>query len=140
LLNAASFRGSLLNIKRGYGRLFLLSRMALRFYVCLLLLAPLSVGFVSGCGSVDSPRSASEQQKRKEKLVDLRRQKEDVLYEVELRQQEMDQMETSIKRPGVVGVSDEWLKRHDQLREEIIHLKVKLHDLDLQIADLSSSH
>jgi len=39
----------------------------------------------------------------------------------------------------VVGVSKEWLKRRDKLREEIIQLKVRIHDLDLQIAELTGS-
>jgi len=46
---------------------------------------------------------------------------------------------TAIKpgKPGTVGVSDEWLERHNSLKEEIIKLKVKVHDLDLQIEDLA---
>jgi hypothetical protein len=48
-------------------------------------------------------------------------------------------MEATAKRPGVVGVSNEWLKRRDKLREEMIQLKVKVHDLDSEIADLSAS-
>lgn len=47
-------------------------------------------------------------------------------------------MEASIKRPGVVGVSKEWLQRKNKLDEEIIELKVKIHDLDSQIAALTS--
>ncbi len=46
-------------------------------------------------------------------------------------------METTAKKPGVVGVSDEWLKRHNQLKEEIIKLRVKVHDLELQIDALA---
>jgi hypothetical protein len=33
------------------------------------------------------------------------------------------------------GVSNEWLERHNHLREEITRLKVKAHDLDLQMAE-----
>jgi hypothetical protein len=43
---------------------------------------------------------------------------------------EMKQMETTAKKPGVVGVSNQWLERHNQ----IIKLKVQVHDLELQIA------
>jgi hypothetical protein len=33
----------------------------------------------------------------------------------------------------VVGATKEWLERHNRLKEEIIKLEVKLHDLELQI-------
>ena len=113
--------------------------MARRFLVHLLLHVPLALGCMSGCNSSDSPRTASEQQNSKQGLGDLKRQRDDVLYEMQLRQDEINEMETASKRPGVVGVSKEWLERHDRLREEIIHLKVKAHDLDQQIADLTFS-
>ena len=91
-----------------------------------------------GCSTVDSERSASTQQNAKQqKLADLNRQKADAAYEIQLRQDEMKEMETTAKKPGVVGVSDEWLKRQNQLKEEIIKLRVKVHDLELQIDALA---
>jgi hypothetical protein len=115
------------------------AQMTQRFSVCLLLLAPLALGYMNGCDSVESPKPASEQQNSGQKLVELKRQRDDVRYEMQLRQEEMNEMETTAKRPGVVGVSKAWLERHNQLKEEVIRLKVKAHDLDLQIADLSSN-
>jgi hypothetical protein len=113
--------------------------LARRFITDLELLVLLAMGCVSGCNISDSPQKTPEQQKQQQGLADLKRQKDDVLYEIQLRQDEVNEMETAAKRPGVVGVSKEWLERHDRLREEIIQLKVKAHDLDQQIADLSVS-
>lgn len=94
---------------------------------------------LSGC-DIDSQRPASEQQDSKQqKLADLNRQKADALYEIQLRQDEMKDMEATAKKPGVVGVSKEWLDRHNQLKEELIKLRVKVHDLDLQIDSLGKS-
>ena len=97
---------------------------------------------------MDAQRPASENQQhdRKEKLTELKRLRGDAVYEIQLRQDEMKEMETTAtptaskstnaSKQGTVGVSDEWLERHDGLKEEIIKLKVKVHDLDLQIEDL----
>jgi peptidoglycan hydrolase CwlO-like protein len=106
-------------------------RTALRLSVFVLLLICLS-----GCDTADSQRPASQQDTKQQKLADLNRQKADALYEIQLRQDEMKEMEATAKRPGV-GVSKEWLERHNQLKEEIIKLKVKIHDLELQIDDLA---
>ena len=102
---------------------------------------------LGGCDARDSLRPASESQQhdRKEKLAELKRLKADAVYEIQLRQEEIKEMETkemettAIKpgKPGTVGVSDEWLERHNSLKEEIIKLKVKVHDLDLQIEGLA---
>jgi hypothetical protein len=102
---------------------------------------------LSGCGAMDAQRPASENQQhdRKEKLTELKRLKADALYEIQLRQEEMKEMETKEMettasksgKPGTVVVSDEWLERHDRLKEEIIKLKVKVKDLDLQMEDLA---
>jgi hypothetical protein len=98
---------------------------------------------------MDSQRPASESQQhdRKDKLAELKRLRGDAVYEIQLRQDEMKEMETTAvptagksgnaSKPGTGGVSDEWLERHDGLKEEIIKLKVKVHDLDLQIEDLA---
>jgi hypothetical protein len=104
----------------------------------LLLLAGVMV-CLTGCDTVSpsDPRGSgptSEQvEKQHQKLADLNRQKADAEYEIQLRQDEMDQMEATSKKPGVVGVSNEWIQRHDRLKEDIIQLKVKVHDLELQI-------
>jgi hypothetical protein len=104
-----------------------------------LLLALLSLVCLNGCAgdvaSTTDPRSASEI--KQQKVTELNRQKADALYEIQLREEEMKQMEAITKKPGVVGVSNQWLERHNQLKEEVIQLKVKVHDLDLQIDSLS---
>jgi hypothetical protein len=92
------------------------------------------------------PASESQQHDRKEKLTELKRLRGDAVYEIQLRQDEMKEMETTatptasksgnVSKSGAASVSDEWLERHDGLKEEIIKLKVKVHDLDLQIEDL----
>jgi hypothetical protein len=83
----------------------------------------------------------AQQDATRKKIADLLREKSDALYEIQLREDEMKDMETTAykpgAKPGVVGVSDEWLQRHIQLKEEVIKLKVKVHDLDAQVADLS---
>jgi hypothetical protein len=88
---------------------------------------------LAGCGATDSQRPASEQDSKQQKLADLSRQKADALYEIQLRQDEIKEMEATAHKPGVVGVSQEWLERHNLLKEEIIKLRVKVHDLELQI-------
>jgi hypothetical protein len=82
---------------------------------------------------------SSEQQdnNRQQKLVELNRQKPDALYEIQLRQDEMKEMEATAKKPGVVDVTNEWLERHNRLKEEVIKLKVKVHDLELQLDSLA---
>jgi hypothetical protein len=92
---------------------------------------------IGGCdvASTTDPRPTIEI--KQQKLVELNRQKADALYEIQLREDEMTQMKTTVKRPGVVGVSNQWLERHNQLKEEIIKLKVQVHDLELQIDSLS---
>jgi hypothetical protein len=107
-------------------------RTTLRLSVFVLLLICLS-----GCDMADSQRPASGQDSKQQKLVDLNRQKADALYEIQLRQDEMKEMEATVKKPGVVGVSKVWLERHNQLKEEIIKLRVKIHDLELQMDDLA---
>ncbi|MGB2662734.1 MAG: hypothetical protein WAK48_01945 [Candidatus Acidiferrum sp.] len=71
--------------------------------------------------------------------MELNRQKADALYEIQLREDEMKHMGTTVKRPGVAGVSNQCLERHNQLKEEIIKLKVQVHDLELQIDALSKT-
>jgi hypothetical protein len=106
--------------------------MTLRLSVFVLLLICLS-----GCDMADSQRPASGQDSKQQKLVGLNRQKADALYEMQLRQDEIKEMEATSRKPGVVGVSNEWLERHNQLKEEIIKLRVKIHDLELQMDDLA---
>jgi hypothetical protein len=93
---------------------------------------------LSGCDTNDLQRSSSGQQESKQqKLADLKRQKADAIYEIDLRQDEMKEMETNARKPGIVGVSKQWLERHNHLKEEITKLRVKNHDLDLQIEELA---
>jgi hypothetical protein len=105
-------------------------RMTLRlsmlvFFLCL-----------SGCEMAEQ-RPASEQNGKQQKLADLNRQKADAVYEIQLRQDEMTEMERTARKPGVIGVGNQWLERHNRLKEEIIKLKVKFHDLELQIDNLA---
>ena len=48
-------------------------------------------------------------------------------------------MMASADAPGVVGVSTQWQVRKRELDEKITQLKIKAHDLDLQIAALTNS-
>src|SRR6266480_4946315 len=91
---------------------------------------------LSGCEMAEQ-RPASEQNSKQQKLADLNRQKADAVYEIQLRQDEMTEMERTARKLGVVGVSNQWLERHNRLKEEIIKLKVKIHDLELQIDSLA---
>jgi hypothetical protein len=109
---------------------------SIRLLPALLLLACLN-GCAGDVASTSDPRSASEI--RQQKVAELNRQKADALYEIQLREDEMKQMEATTKKPGIVGVSNQWLERHDQLKEEIIKLKVQVHDLELQIDALSKT-
>lgn len=108
--------------------------MILRLSIALFLL----LMCMSGCDTLDSSQSTNRQQgDKQQKIADLNRQKADALYEIQLRQDEMREMETTARKPGVVGVSNQWLERHNRLKEEIIKLKVKVHDLELQIDDVA---
>jgi hypothetical protein len=43
-------------------------------------------------------------------------------------------MEATAKKPGVVGVSNEWLRRRDELKEKITALRVRLREIDNELA------
>ena len=83
-----------------------------------------------GCQTAAPP--CVVQQGQDSRIVVLQREKDDTLYEIQLRQTEIDQMMSNAKRG--VGVSHEWLERKAALTEAITQLQVKAHDLDLQIA------
>jgi hypothetical protein len=85
---------------------------------------------LEGCNATPAPCTPSQPDKLQQ-LSDLKRQKDDTLYEIQLRQGELDQMMATTK--GAVGVSHEWLERKSQLTEQITQLQVKAHDLDLQM-------
>ena len=90
---------------------------------------------LQGCDAAPAPvPCVSVQPDKLARLGELKRQKEDTLYEIQLRQGELDQMMATTK--GAVGVSHEWLERKSQLTEQITQLQVKAHDLDLQMGDL----
>ena len=61
------------------------------------------------------------------------KEKDSIEFELSLREKELKDMEASTKRPGVVGVSPEWLRRHDDLKEKVTELKVKLHDIESEL-------
>ena len=86
---------------------------------------------LEGCNATPAPVPCVSQPDKLQQLSDLKRQKDDTLYEIQLRQSELDQMMASTK--GAVGVSHEWLERKSQLTEQITQLQVKAHDLDLQM-------
>ncbi len=89
---------------------------------------------LQGCNSATAP-CVQSQDDSAQKIAALKREKDDTLYEIQLRQDEINQMMASAK--GAVGVSNEWLERKSQLTEKITLLQVKAHDLDLQIAALN---
>jgi hypothetical protein len=87
-----------------------------------------------GCDTNSTPGAMSEQRVSKQaRLAELNRQKADTLYELQLRQDEMKEMEATSRKPGVVGVTNGWLERHNHLKEEVTKLKVKIHDLEIRI-------
>ena len=57
------------------------------------------------------------------------RQIDSTNYELSLRRDEIAEMEKSNRRPGVIGVSQQWLRRHDELKEKIINLDVRRREL-----------
>ena len=87
---------------------------------------------LQGCDSSTVP---CVQQSSASQIAGLERQKDDALYEMQLRQDEVNQMMARVK--GAVGVSNQWLQRKSDLTEKITQLQVKSHDLDLQIAAAS---
>jgi hypothetical protein len=66
--------------------------------------------------------------------TDLLKEQESVKYELSLRRQELAGMEATSKRPGVVGVSSEWLRRHNDLKEKIVKLQVRLHEIEYELS------
>jgi len=91
---------------------------------------------VQGCENPNTP-CVEQRQDSAQQLAVLQREKDNTLYELQLRQDEVDRMVAGTHAPGVVGVSDQWLGRKNELVEKITQLKIKVHDLDLQIAALS---
>ncbi|SRR5713226_7072235 len=87
---------------------------------------------LTGCQS-SGPAPISEKSKRIEELT---REKDSMQYELSLRQTEMSNMETSAKKPGVVGVSSQWLQRHNELKEKVTKLQVRLHEIDTELSAL----
>jgi len=73
------------------------------------------------------------QQGQGSSLVSLTRERDDTLFEIQLRQAEIDQTMASVK--GSVAKDHEWLEKKSELTEKMIQLQVKAHDLDLQIAE-----
>jgi hypothetical protein len=99
----------------------------------ILLLALTVPSLLQGCDAPAAPCTNS-QDASSQQLATLQRQKADAVYEIQLRQDELDQMMASVK--GAVGVSNQWLERKSQLTEKITQLKVKENDIDLQISAL----
>lgn len=97
-----------------------------------LLVFVLVLPILQGCDLASHPCSVQEGQNATSAAAALKREKDDTLYEIQLRQDELDRMMATAK--GAIGVSNEWLKRKSALTEKIIQLQVKVHDLDLQIA------
>jgi hypothetical protein len=90
-----------------------------------------SVGLVHIQRTNSSDGQYTMQQRKSSNIAALRRERDDTLYEIQLRQAEIDRMMASAK--GSLGVEPEWLKRKADLAEKITNLQVKAHDLDLQI-------
>lgn len=93
----------------------------------------ISLSALQGCQVPAVP--GTQQQPSASQLATLQRQKKDIQYEIVLRQNEIDQMIAAVK--GAIGVSNQWLLRKDELTEKITQLRVRQHDVDLQIEDLS---
>jgi len=78
-------------------------------------------------------------------ISDLKIRKESLRYELKLTQDELDGMEYSVNHPEPSSAPDvsvipgmvrpQWITRKDQLRDRITNLKVKIHELDLRIAE-----
>ena len=92
-----------------------------------------------GCEGHQSAPCVTQGQNPAGQLATLQREKNDTLYELQLRQNEVDKMMASADAPGVVGVSTQWQVRKRELDEKITQLKIKAHDIDLQIAALTNS-
>ena len=81
------------------------------------LLLAVMIPSLQGCD--DSARPCVQQSQSSEsQLIALQRQKDDILYEMQLRQDELDQM--MIRAKGAIGVSNQWLERKSELTEKII--------------------
>jgi hypothetical protein len=100
----------------------------------LVLLLAIGIPALQGCDSAAVP---CVQQPSASQVATLQRQKDDTVYEMQLRQNELDQMMARVK--GAIGVSNQWLQRKSELTEKITQLQVKGHDLDLQIAAASKT-
>ena len=121
----------------------------MRLWVAVFLFAGLTVAPVlQGCNSRSTP-CVQSQENSTQKLASLKREKDDTLYEIKLRQSELNQMIAKHISPRDYGGirftpdtgpnSGDWLERKTQLTEQTIQLQVKVHDLDLQIAALQYS-
>jgi preprotein translocase subunit SecE len=73
------------------------------------------------------------QQGQDSSIISLTRERDDTLFEIQLRQAEIDRMMASVK--GSLGVGHEWLERKAALIEKMTQLQVKAYDLDLQIVE-----
>jgi hypothetical protein len=72
---------------------------------------------------------ASCEESTDSKTEAIRKQLDSVNYELSLRRDEIAEMETVTKKPGVVGVTREWLRRHNELKEKMTSLEVRKEEL-----------
>jgi hypothetical protein len=89
---------------------------------------------LAGCEAPTQPTAPSQTVTNRSKTADLLKEQESVKYELSLRRQELAGMEATSKRPGVVGVSSEWLRRHNDLKEKIVKLQVRLHEIEYELS------
>jgi hypothetical protein len=76
------------------------------------------------------------QQRQDSHIGDLQRQKDDTLCEIQLRQAALDHITAAVNASGTVGMNREVLGRKAEadLTEKITQLKLKVRDLDFQMA------
>jgi hypothetical protein len=86
------------------------------------------------CESAPPDTRASTPSGSTSKTQELISQRDSAAYELSLRQTELAEMEAVTKKPGVIGVSPQWINRHNELKEKIVALQVRLHELDGQLA------
>lgn len=86
------------------------------------------------------PKTDLNSRQTAQRRVARERQSADLRYEINLREADLTEMEAemneALKRPGVVGVSPQWVQRRDALKDKITDLRVRQHTIDSELEDL----
>ena len=88
---------------------------------------------LAACEASTQPNARPQAVANSSKTADLLKEQESVKYELTLRRQELADMEAITRKPGVVGVSSEWLRIHNDLKEKIVKLQVRLHEIEYEL-------